>query len=123
MPVDGQAEISPFRTGLACACPRCGKGKLFSGLLEVAEKCSACDLDYAGHDAGDGPAVFVIFILGFVMVGLAAWLEFTFHPPLWVHIVVWFPFIIIASVGLLRIIKSILIALQFRHQAGEGRVE
>jgi uncharacterized protein (DUF983 family) len=123
MPVDGQTEFSPFRTGLACACPRCGKGKLYSGLLDVAEKCNACDLDYAGHDAGDGPAVFVILILGFVMVGLAAWLEFTFQPPLWVHVAVWFPFIIISSIGLLRIVKSLLIALQFRHQAGEGRVE
>lgn len=123
MPIDERALISPFRSGLACACPRCGKGKLYSGLLDVAESCGDCGLDYAGHDAGDGPAVFVILLLGFVMVGCALWLEFTFAPPLWVHAAIWFPFIIVASVGLLRVFKATLIALQFRHQAGEGRRE
>jgi uncharacterized protein (DUF983 family) len=115
--------ISPFRTGLACACPRCGKGKLYSGLLDVAERCAVCDLEYAGHDAGDGPAVFVILILGFLMVGLALWLEFTFAPPLWLHAVLWFPLIIISAVGLLRLFKATLVALQYRYQAGEGRWE
>jgi len=123
MPVDERASISPFRTGLACACPRCGKGKLFSGLLDVAERCAVCDLDYAGHDSGDGPAVFVILILGFAIVGMALWVEFTFSPPLWVHVALWFPCILIASVGLLRIFKATLIALQYRHQAGEGQRE
>jgi len=123
MAPDERPEISPFRTGLACACPRCGKGKLFSGLLDVAEKCDACDLDYAGHDAGDGPAVFVILILGFAIVGLALWVEFTFLPPVWVHVVLWFPLITLASIGLLRIFKATLIAVQFRHQAGEGQRE
>ncbi len=121
MPIDERTSISPFRTGLACACPRCGKGKLFSGLLDVAEKCTVCDLHYAGHDSGDGPAVFVILILGFAMVGMALWVEFTFSPPLWVHAALWFPFILIASVGLLRVFKATLIALQYRHQAGEGQ--
>lgn len=123
MPVDHRPVISPFRTGLACACPRCGKGKLYSGLLDVAERCAVCDLEYAGHDAGDGPAVFVILILGFVMVGLALWLEFTFAPPLWLHAVLWFPLIIISAVGLLRLFKATLVALQYRYQAGEGRWE
>ena len=66
---------SPFATGLACRCPRCGAGPLYDGLLTVAEKCSACRLDFGPHDSGDGPAVFVILILGAVVVALAFWLE------------------------------------------------
>jgi uncharacterized protein (DUF983 family) len=112
--------VSPFRAGITCRCPGCGKGKLFSGLLEVVSQCEVCDLDLAAEDAGDGPAVFVILILGFVIVGLALWVEFTFSPPLWVHPVLWFPLIIGGSVGLLRVFKATLIALQFHHKSGTG---
>ncbi len=121
MPVEQTQTVSPFRAGLACRCPGCGKGKLFSGLLEVVPACTTCGLDYSNHDSGDGPAVFVVLVLGFVVVGLAAWVEFVFAPPLWMHGVLWFPFILVASVFLLRIFKATLIALQFRHQAGEAR--
>jgi len=96
---------------------------LFSGLLEVAPACTVCGLDYSKQDSGDGPAVFVILILGFVVVGLAAWVEFAFSPPLWVHAALWFPTILLASIVLLRIFKAPLIALQFHHHAGEGRRE
>ena len=121
--MDEQSGISPFRTGLASACPRCGNGKLFSGLLEVADVCNFCDLDYADHDAGDGPVALIILLLGFVMVSLALWLEFTFHPPFWVHVVLCVPMTIICSILLLRVFKATLVALQFRHQAGEAREE
>jgi uncharacterized protein (DUF983 family) len=112
--------ISPFRTGFTCRCPGCGKGKLYSGLLNVADSCDTCGLDLRAEDSGDGPAVFVILILGFIVVGLAAWVEFTFSPPLWVHPVLWFPVILGGSVFLLRIFKATLIALQFQHKAGTG---
>ena len=112
--------VSPFRAGITCRCPRCGRGKLFSGLLKVADRCAACDFDLSAEDAGDGPAVFVILILGFVIVGLALWVEFTFSPPLWVHPLIWFPLIIAGSIFLLRIFKATLIALQIHHKAGQG---
>jgi uncharacterized protein (DUF983 family) len=112
--------VSPFRAGFTCRCPGCGKGKLFSGLLTVADTCDICALDLSAEDSGDGPAVFVILILGFVVVGLAAWVEFTFSPPLWVHPLLWFPVILGGSVLLLRVFKSTLIALQFHHKAGPG---
>ena len=86
----------------------------------MVDRCQVCDLNLSAEDAGDGPAVFVILILGFVIVGLALWVEFTFAPPLWVHPLLWFPLIIIASIGLLRIFKATLIALQFHHKAGQG---
>jgi len=108
--------ISPFRAGLTCRCPRCGRGRLFRGFLDVADRCEVCGLDFRSHDSGDGPAVFIILILGFVVVGLALWLELTFAPPLWVHLVLWFPLILGGSIGLLRPFKATLIALQYRHK-------
>ena len=115
--------ISPFRTGFTCRCPGCGKGKLYSGLLNVADKCEVCGLDLGAEDSGDGPAVFVILSLGFVIVGLALWVEFAFSPPLWVHPVLWFPTILGGSIILLRVFKSTLISLQFHHKAGVGVVD
>ena len=72
--------VSPLSAGLGCKCPRCGRGRLFAGFLTVAEKCEACGLELAKHDSGDGPAVFVILILGFIVVGLALWVELRYEP-------------------------------------------
>lgn len=102
-------------------CPRCGQGALFAGFLTVARRCNACGLSFTGHDAGDGPAVFGIFILGFVVVGLAVWLEAALEPPLWVHALVWIPVTIAASVGLLRPLKGMTIAAQYRFRSVEER--
>ncbi len=115
--------VDPVRVGLAGSCPRCGEGRLFSGFLKVAPRCSNCGLDYAFADSGDGPAVFVILLIGFVIVGLALWLEVNVGPPLWVHFVLWTPLIVILSMVALRLSKGLLIALQFRHKAEEGRLD
>lgn len=55
-------------------------------------------------------------IAGFVVVGLALWTELTYEPPLWVHVLLWFPLILLLSLGLLRPFKAVLIALQYRHK-------
>ena len=110
---------SPFKTGLACRCPRCGRGRLFSGFLTVAPSCAACGLVFGDHDTGDGPAVFVVLILGFVFVGLALHVEFAYAPPIWVHAVLWPPLILAAAVGLLRLLKAVLIALHYRYRADQ----
>ena len=34
--------LSPIRTGLACRCPRCGKGRLFKGFLDLRPRCEVC---------------------------------------------------------------------------------
>ena len=116
--------ISPFRAGLACRCPRCGKGRLYAGFLTVTPRCSACDLDLSAQDSGDGPAVFIILILGFIVVGLALWTEITFEPPFWVHAILWPPIILGGALLMLRPFKGVLIALQYRHRShtfdGEG---
>src|SRR5882724_2834193 len=111
------SAVSPFAAGLRCRCPRCGQGKLFQGVLTVRERCSVCELDLRAQDAGDGPAVFVIFGLGFVIMGLVAFVELKYEPPLWLHALLWPPLTVIGTVALLRPLKAILIALQYRHRA------
>ncbi len=107
--------LSPLSTGLGCKCPRCGRGNLFSGLLDVRDRCAHCDLDLSNHDTGDGATVFVILILGAITVGLAMWLETALEPPIWVHLVVWIPVISIMSIVLLRWFKGILIGMHYKN--------
>jgi uncharacterized protein (DUF983 family) len=108
--------------GLTCACPRCGKGKLFQGFLTLRPRCDVCGLDYDFADAGDGPAVFIILFAGFVVVGAALVTEILYRPPFWVHAALWLPLILIVTLGPLRPMKGLLIALQFHHKAAEGRL-
>jgi uncharacterized protein (DUF983 family) len=110
-------------TGLAGRCPGCRKGKLFSGFLGLRKHCDACELDYAFADAGDGPAIFVILLSGFVVVGAALIVEVAYQPPFWLHALLWGPLILIVTLLPLRLIKGLLIALQYHHRAAEGRFE
>ncbi|WP_315919296.1 DUF983 domain-containing protein [Mesorhizobium sp. SP-1A] len=115
--------IDPIQAGLKGRCPRCGEGSLFSGFLTVGRRCGNCGLDYSFADAGDGPAVFVILIIGFIVVGLALWMEVTLAPPLWVHFLLWIPLTIVLCLTALRLIKGVLITLQYSKQAAEGRLD
>ncbi|RMD62045.1 MAG: DUF983 domain-containing protein [Alphaproteobacteria bacterium] len=116
----GYPPVSPFAAGIAGRCPRCGQGRLFAGFLNVAETCNVCGLDLRKADSGDGPAVFIIFILGFLVVPLALWLESALAPPMWVHLLIWPPVIVGGALGLLRPMKGILIALQYRNKASDS---
>ena len=109
------APVSLAHAALLCRCPRCGEGRIFDGLLTVRDSCPVCGLDLSAEDAGDGPAVFVVFLLGMIAVGVAAWLELSFSPPIWVHLVVLTPLILGGAIVLLRPLKAGLIALQYRH--------
>lgn len=115
--------VDPVRAGLSCTCPRCGQGKLFDGMLKIRPSCRNCGLDYSFADAGDGPAVFVILIIGFVVVGLALWMEVTYSPPVWLHFILWLPLTIGLSLWLLRVLKALLIALQYRNNARQGEID
>ncbi len=112
--------LSPLATALKLRCPRCGQGKLFRGLLTVVERCSVCGLDLRAHDSGDGPAVFIIFILGFIVVPLALWVEFHFEPPIWVHILLWPALLLGGTLAMLRPLKALMIGQQFRHRSTEA---
>jgi uncharacterized protein (DUF983 family) len=104
-----------------CRCPRCGNGKLFQGFLTLRPRCDACGLDYAFADAGDGPAVFIMFLAGFVVVGAALVTEVLYQPPYWVHALLWGPLILAVTLLPLRPMKGLMIALQFHHKAEEMR--
>jgi len=112
----------PIVSGLIGRCPRCGKGRLFQGFLKLAPRCESCGLDFSFADSADGPAVFVIFISGFIVAGSALAVEMLYAPPYWVHALLWGPLILITGLGPLRPIKGLLIALQYHHQAAEGRL-
>jgi uncharacterized protein (DUF983 family) len=114
--------VDPIPAGLKGRCPRCGEGRLFRGLLTVDDGCSNCGLDYGYANAGDGPAVFVILIIGFVVVGLALWMEVNVNPPLWVHLLLWLPLAVVLSLAALRLIKGVLLTLQYSKQAAEGQL-
>jgi len=118
-----ERAVSPLKAGLACRCPRCGKGRLFAGFLTVAPRCEVCDLDFAFIDSGDGPAVFVIFAVAPIIVILAILLEALVHPAPYVHLIVWLPLTVILCLLLLRPFKATMIALQYRNAAGEGRLQ
>jgi uncharacterized protein (DUF983 family) len=113
---------SAFAAGLRARCPRCGEGALFRAGLTLREKCDRCGLSYAFADSGDGPAVFGIMILGFLVLGGALIVEFKIGPPVWVHAVLWGLLTPLLAFFLLRVLKATLIALQYKHKAEEGRL-
>jgi uncharacterized protein (DUF983 family) len=113
--VAGYPPVSPLAAGLSCRCPRCGRGKLFEGFLKVAPRCQVCGLDLSPHDTGDGPAVFLVFILGALVVPLAIFTEVWFAPPLWLHMTIW-PIVILGlALGMLRPAKAILVAVHYKN--------
>jgi len=123
---DGRAVMSSGASALAGAvgrCPACGRGRLFDGYIKLRPSCAACGLDFGFADSGDGPAVFVMLVAGFAALGFVLWVEFTYNPPFWVHLVVSLPVVLVLCLALLRAFKGALIALQHRHDAAEGRLD
>ena len=113
----------PLLAALRGICPRCGQAPLFRGLATFQPRCRACGLDFAGFNVGDGPAAFLIFIVGGIVVALAIWVELRFSPPFWVHILLWVPLAAALTIGLLRIGKGLLLALEYQRNAREGRLQ
>ena len=114
------AKPSPILTGLLCRCPRCGEGKLFSGYLKIVPVCAFCGLDLKFADSGDGPAIFVIFLVAPLVMILALAVGAAFNPPPYVHLILWIPTTLILSLALLPPFKGVLINLQFSNDAHEG---
>ena len=99
-------------------CPRCGARCLFDGLTQFAPRCRACGLDYSGFNVGDGPAAFLTLIIGALVVILAITVELAWHPPFWVHVLLWVPLTAGAVIWGLRAGKSALLAAEFQRKAG-----
>lgn len=112
----------PVPTGLRARCPRCGNGRLFDGFLKLPQECGTCGLDYGFADSADGPAVFAILIVGFIVAGAALLTEVAYVPPFWLHFVLWIPLALVLSLASMRLLKGVLIALQYHHGAREGRL-
>ena len=117
---DLMSQPNPVLAGLFCRCPRCGEGKLFSGYLKLAQRCDKCGLDLKFADSGDGPAVFVIFLVAPVVVILALVTGALMPVAPWMHLVLWIPTTLLLSLALLPPFKGVLVNLQYRHDAHEG---
>ena len=113
---------SPGSAGLRGRCPCCGRGRLFRGFLDVAERCDACGLDFRFADAGDGPAFFVSFAALIVVVGLALLVDAAYEPPIWLLMLILLPLVLVLCLGTLRPIKGLIIGLQYRNKAEQGRI-
>ncbi len=116
-------QPNPLVAGLACRCPNCGRGSLFQGFIKVRPVCQACGFDLAAADSGDGPVVFILLIVGAIGCAGLLFTEVAFRPPIWLEIIVWLPLVGLLALLALRPFKGVMLAMQFRHRAGETRHE
>lgn len=119
----GAGGPAPFDCGVRGLCPRCGATTLFRGPVAFADRCGACALDFTAFNVGDGPAAFLTLILGGIVTVLAIWLDLKVGPPWWVHALLWIPLTIGGVVGSLRVAKGMLLALEYRNAAREGKID
>ena len=105
-------------TAIKNGCPKCGKANIFKHrfTLDVKENCDHCGFPLHEHDSGDGPAVFLIFILGFVLTPLALWLDAVVDIPLWVHAILWTVIALLTCVFTMQPLKAYVIALTYKHR-------
>ena len=115
------ANASPLAAALKGSCPRCGQGRLFKGWVTFAPQCRSCGLDFDSFNVGDGPAAFLILIVGAILTVLAVVVDLSSSPPWWVHLV-WIPVGLVLTLGGLRAAKSALVAQEYVHRAREGRI-
>lgn len=113
--------LPPWKTGLNCRCPRCGEGPVLKGYLSIREDCPSCGLSYSFAEPADGPAFFVMSVVGIVGMCLFMVFEFNMHPPIWVHFVFTFPLIAAMCLAILRPFKGWMIAKQYQYKALEAR--
>ncbi len=100
-------------------CPRCGAKTLFAGWVRFADRCRACGQDLTQFNVGDGPAAFLILIVGAVIVGLAIWFELAFDPPWWLHVILWLPLTVAGVIWGLRVAKAALLHSEYHRGGGQ----
>ena len=115
----GAARNHPVRAGLLCRCPACGQGRLFTGFLQVTDRCPVCAFDFSGMNTGDGAAIFVMQIAGGIVVFGAPFVQVAYNPPIWAMLMVALPLVAGLSLGLMRPAKIVMIALQMRNKAAQ----
>lgn len=119
---DSPTPPAPLDAALKGLCPRCGAPGLFASFLRFADRCPACGLDYREFNVGDGAAAFLILIVGGLVSLLAIIVELKWSPPLLVHLLLWIPLTVVLTVVLLRVAKGLLLVLEYRNAAREGRI-
>jgi uncharacterized protein (DUF983 family) len=110
------------RAAIAARCPRCESGPLFESWVKFAPRCRACGLDLESFNVGDGPAAFLILIVGALVTALALMVQLGANPPFWVHILLWVPLTTGLVILCLRVSKAALLILEYRNKAREGRL-
>jgi uncharacterized protein (DUF983 family) len=115
------APTPPLVQAVRGICPRCVEGTLFRGFVQFADRCSHCALDFTQFNVGDGPAAFLILIVGAVLTAGALLLDAAAEPPWWVHLV-WLPVALLLTLGGLRLAKGWLLGAEYRNRAREGRL-
>ena len=116
---DASKSSSLISLSLSGKCPACYQSSVFSGAVAFKDKCDVCGLDITKHDNGDGPATAVMLVAGAVMLLVAFIIEISYHPPLWVHIIVGISVILFSSWWSLRFFKAMLLTLQYRYRKKE----
>nr|WP_279306621.1 DUF983 domain-containing protein [Microvirga solisilvae] len=96
---------------------------MFNGFLTLAPRCDVCGLDFSFADPADGPAFFVMIIMGIPAAGFGVWVELAFEPPFWVHLLTTLPFLLLTCIPPIRPVKGMLVASQYLHKAEEGRFQ
>lgn len=119
-PSSGIAAL--FVAGTRGLCPRCGQPTVYAGVIRFADRCGACGLDFSGLNVGDGPAAFLTLILGTLVVALAVVLQVAYDPPAWLQVLIWVPVTAALVVGALRVAKGVLLTIEYRQAAHEGRI-
>ena len=119
----GQNSASPIAKGLRGLCPECGEGSIFDGFLKFAPRCEACGASFDNEDAGDGPAVFVIFAAGIFVIPAALAFQLITNAPTWLTMVIWVPILIVFCLALMRPLRGIMFNLQWKHGALEHRAK
>ena len=121
--ISGESVGQPSSLSVAIKgqCPHCGQATLFANWVRFASRCSSCGLNFDSFNVGDGPAAFLIFIVGTIVVVSALVVDGVFSPPWWVHLI-WIPVASALTIGGLRVSKAWLLAQEYRHRAREGRL-
>jgi uncharacterized protein (DUF983 family) len=106
--------LTALGRGVCNRCPVCGEGKVFQGFLRVVPECSACGAPLGLLRADDAPPYVVIFLVGHLLFPGVFWVERTYEPPMWLHMVIWLPLFAVLCTLLLRPAKGAVVGYMAR---------
>jgi uncharacterized protein (DUF983 family) len=99
--------------GLRKRCPNCGRGRMFTGYLKVADSCPACGEELVHHRADDLPPYLTIVVVGHIIVPAILFVETRWPQETFTHLAIWLPLTLILSLALLPMMKGAVVGLQW----------